>query len=133
VQERVTASGAQYAQGDGLGSVRLVTNASGTSAATASYDPWGTPKAGATTLAGFGFAGEQTDPESGLAYLRARTYARPHNCLPTGHLMAQFLVVMFFPVCDLVIINHADLSLYLRRALFTKMSQPCHRIVSRGR
>src|SRR6059058_5818382 len=74
VQERVAAGVAQYAHGDGLGSVRLVTDSAGGTAGAASYEPWGAPKAGAATLGGFGYTGEQADGETGLAYLRARSY-----------------------------------------------------------
>ncbi len=37
-----------------------------------SYSAWGTPDRGSVTLNGFGFTGEQVDPESGLVYLRNR-------------------------------------------------------------
>jgi RHS repeat-associated protein len=58
-----------------LGSLRLITDGAGSVAGGASYDPWGQPKAGAaTTLGGFGFAGEQQDAESGFLFLRARSY-----------------------------------------------------------
>ncbi|HEX5505591.1 MAG TPA: RHS repeat-associated core domain-containing protein, partial [Thermomicrobiales bacterium] len=74
LQERVAGGAAQYAQGDGLGSVRLVTDAAGSPVGTATYDAWGAPQAGSATLGGFGFAGEQADAETGFVYLRARTY-----------------------------------------------------------
>lgn len=74
VQQRTVGSASQYAQGDGLGSVRLITDGSGNAAGSASFEPWGAPQAGATSLGGFGFTGEQTDAETGFVYLRARSY-----------------------------------------------------------
>jgi RHS repeat-associated protein len=64
----------QYAQGDGLGSVRLITDANGNAAGTAGYEAWGTPQTGSASLGGFGFTGEQQDAETGFVYLRARHY-----------------------------------------------------------
>ncbi len=40
----------------------------------ASYEPWGAPRVGSTTLGGFGHTGEQHDAETGFVYLRARHY-----------------------------------------------------------
>lgn len=74
LQQRTAGGASQYAQGDGLGSVRLVTDGSGSAAGSASYEPWGAPKAGSASLGGFGFTGEQTDSETGFVYLRARSY-----------------------------------------------------------
>ena len=74
LQQRTVGSASQYAQGDGLGSVRLITDGSGVAAGAATFEPWGAPKAGSATLGGFGFTGEQTDAETGFVYLRARMY-----------------------------------------------------------
>lgn len=43
-------------------------------AGTGSYGAWGTPDTDSVTLGGFGFTGEQVDPESGFVYLRNRSY-----------------------------------------------------------
>lgn len=63
-----------YAHADGLGSVRLVTDAAGAAAGSSTYEPWGAPRPGSQTFGGFGFTGEQQDAESGLVCLRARHY-----------------------------------------------------------
>ena len=64
-----------YLHHDALGSTRLLTEASGAATATFSYDPYGslTGSTG-TARTPFGFAGEYTDAESGMQYLRARYY-----------------------------------------------------------
>lgn len=74
LQQRTASATSQYAQGDGLGSVRLITDGAGNAAGAASFEPWGAPKGGSATLGGFGYAGEQTDAETGFVYLRARHY-----------------------------------------------------------
>jgi RHS repeat-associated protein len=51
-----------------------VTDASGQVVGTAAYDAFGAVRQQSGTQAGVGFAGEQTDAESGLVYLRARYY-----------------------------------------------------------
>jgi RHS repeat-associated protein len=72
LQQRVSGTTPQYAHGDGLGSLRLVTNSTGTALGGATYEPWGTPRSGSVTLGGYGFTGELTDAETGFVYLRAR-------------------------------------------------------------
>jgi RHS repeat-associated protein len=65
-----------YLHADQLGSVRMLTAADGTVANTATYTAYGVrtfANAGGTTTP-FGFAGQYTDAESGLLYLRARYY-----------------------------------------------------------
>ncbi len=64
-----------YLHGDALGSLHMITDATGSVTATRGYDPWGRLEAttGAATSA-FGFAGEYRDAETGLVYLRARYY-----------------------------------------------------------
>jgi RHS repeat-associated protein len=64
-----------YLHHDQLGSTRLLTNASGEASATFSYGPYGAlgGKTGVATTP-LGFAGQYTDPETGLQYLRARFY-----------------------------------------------------------
>jgi RHS repeat-associated protein len=66
-----------YYQVDGLGSVSTVTDGAGALKAGYTYDPWGTAGAGLDLLGTknkFRFAGEPTDPGTGLVYLRARYY-----------------------------------------------------------
>jgi RHS repeat-associated protein len=73
--EQIQGSTATYYQQDQLGSTRALTNQSGAVVGTATYDAYGNPTApttGATTP--FGYAGQYTDAESGLIYLRARFY-----------------------------------------------------------
>ncbi len=60
---------------DTLGSVRLVTDSTGASPATYAYAAFGSTRKSSGTLANeVRFSGERTDTESGLEFLRARTY-----------------------------------------------------------
>ncbi len=61
---------------DPLGSVRVVTDGSGVQAATYAYSPFGevSSSSGGSLLNEILFAGQRTDSETGLQYLRARTY-----------------------------------------------------------
>jgi RHS repeat-associated protein len=73
--EQVSGGMPTYLHADVLGSVRLLTDSTGTKTASFSYTAYGQP--GAHTGTGtspFGFAGEYSDSESGLQYLRARYY-----------------------------------------------------------
>ena len=64
----------EYYLGDALGSVRQLTNNSGTVTLARSYDPFGkTAQTIGTAQTDYGFTGEFTDA-SGLIYLRARYY-----------------------------------------------------------
>jgi len=64
-----------YLHQDQLGSTRLITNESGATAATFTYNPYGTLNASTgTATTPFGYAGQYTDPETGLQYDRARYY-----------------------------------------------------------
>jgi RHS repeat-associated protein len=72
--EQISAVGAAtYLHVDQLGSVRLLTNASGAAAGKASYSPYGKVTHTGTTTP-FGFAGQYTDAETGLVWMRARYY-----------------------------------------------------------
>jgi RHS repeat-associated protein len=64
-----------YLHHDAIGSTRVLTEARGAVSATFSYAPYGalTGSTG-TARTPLGFAGEYTDSESGLQYLRARSY-----------------------------------------------------------
>ena len=82
--EQVTTAGVvTYLHADQLGSIRMITNSSGASAGTATYTAYGTRTTTGTTSP-FGYAGQYTDAETGLQWLRARYYD------PTT---AQFLTV----------------------------------------
>jgi RHS repeat-associated protein len=60
---------------DTLGSVRLVTDSTGASPATYAYSAFGSTRTSTGTLTNeVRFSGERTDTESGLEFLRARTY-----------------------------------------------------------
>jgi RHS repeat-associated protein len=61
-----------YAHADGLGSIRLLTDAMGTVVGTRQYDAFGAARSTSGTTLPFGYTGEQEDAESGLVYLRAR-------------------------------------------------------------
>jgi len=64
-----------YYHQDQLGSIRALTNGSGSVANTYSYDAYGnTTSSTGTVYNPFGYAGEYTDSESGFVYLRARYY-----------------------------------------------------------
>jgi len=64
-----------YYHHDQLGSTRAITDQNGNVSATNAYDPYGNPTSQTGTLPNpFGYAGQYTDPETGLQYLRARYY-----------------------------------------------------------
>jgi RHS repeat-associated protein len=65
---------AKYAHADVLGSVRLLTDGTGTEAGTALYDAFGVVRVQTGVQLPFGYTGQQQDGESGLVYLRARFY-----------------------------------------------------------
>ena len=67
------AGGFSYLHRDGLGSTRLVSDASGAAGAAVAYDAFGAITGGGQPSS-FLYTGQQLDPESGLYYLRARTY-----------------------------------------------------------
>jgi RHS repeat-associated protein len=71
-----TTSGAvDYLHHDINATTRVLTDDTGTVEATASYDPYGSPTTHTGTAGtAFGYAGEYTDPDTGLVYLRARYY-----------------------------------------------------------
>lgn len=68
-------SGATSAQADGVGSIRLLTDASGNQAGNQTFDAYGASRSHSGTQLALGYAGQQTDPESGLQYLHSREYA----------------------------------------------------------
>ena len=64
-----------YLHHDRIGSTRLITDSSGSTVGTTTYNPYGQP-AGQTGTAtsNLGYAGEYTDPETGLEYDQASWY-----------------------------------------------------------
>ena len=64
-----------YPLQDGLGSVRLTVDDSGTILGTREWDAWGNIRTSTGTGYGFGWAGEQYDSSSDLTYLRSRYYS----------------------------------------------------------
>ncbi|HXA28805.1 MAG TPA: LamG-like jellyroll fold domain-containing protein [Candidatus Angelobacter sp.] len=73
--EQVNGTNALFYHHDQLGSIRLLTDASGAAQATYSYDPYGNLTASSGSVANpFRFTGQYLDAESGLYYLRARYY-----------------------------------------------------------
>ena len=63
-----------YLHHDQLGTTRLLTDNLGAETGSATYNPYGTLQASAGTLSALGYAGQYTDQETGLQYLRARYY-----------------------------------------------------------
>jgi RHS repeat-associated protein len=74
--EQIAADGTvRYYHQDQLGSTRAITNSLGKLDATALYDPYGNLEASSGSVNNpFGFAGQYTDAESGLQYMRGRYY-----------------------------------------------------------
>ncbi len=74
-QTQVGSATTSFYGDNGLGSVRLLTDASGTKTDSYDYDAFGNLLASTgTTANNYRFAGEQNDPSLGLYYLRARYY-----------------------------------------------------------
>jgi RHS repeat-associated protein len=69
---KATSASATYALTDALGSIRGLSNASGTLDGSASWEAFGVPRSSSGTSTMFGFTGEPADA-TGLVYLRART------------------------------------------------------------
>jgi RHS repeat-associated protein len=63
---------ATYAHQDGLGSVRLITDATGAVVGSSAYDAFGAQRATSGVPYRLGYTGEQLDAETGFVYLRAR-------------------------------------------------------------
>lgn len=70
---RIDGSGAEtYAHGDGLGSIRSISDTTGVEVGTTAYDAFGATRSTSGVSYAFGFTGEQVDAETGFVYLRAR-------------------------------------------------------------
>jgi RHS repeat-associated protein len=63
-----------YLHHDQQGSTRLLTGSAGTVTGKCSYSPYGTPTCEGTATTPLGFDGEYTSADTGLIYMRARTY-----------------------------------------------------------
>jgi RHS repeat-associated protein len=75
IEQISTAEEPTYLHHDQLGSTRLLTDATGKTSAAFSYQPYGSLEAKTgTATTPLGFAGQYTDAETGLQYLRARFY-----------------------------------------------------------
>jgi RHS repeat-associated protein len=59
---------------DALGSVRGVADDTGALSGSADFDVYGAVRTSSASTAAFAFTGEQSDPETGFTYLRARYY-----------------------------------------------------------
>jgi RHS repeat-associated protein len=71
----VSSGTTSYLLSDELGSIRGITNSSGTVTGSESYDPWGNVTGTSGTIStSLGFAGGYTDAKSGFVYFRARFY-----------------------------------------------------------
>jgi len=72
--EQITGSTVYYYLHDQLGSTRVLYAASGISAATYTYDAYGTASVTGSVNNPFQFAGQYADGDSGFVYMRARYY-----------------------------------------------------------
>lgn len=73
--EQVTSSATSYYHHDQLGSTRVLTDSSGSSVATYTFDPYGNLVSTTGSIVNpFLFTGQYRDGESGLYYIRARYY-----------------------------------------------------------
>ncbi|MGH2914361.1 MAG: RHS repeat-associated core domain-containing protein, partial [Solirubrobacteraceae bacterium] len=74
--EQISSNGTpSYLHHDSIGSTRLITDQTGAIAAAFTYSPYGSLAASTgSATSPFGYAGQYTDPESGLLYMRARYY-----------------------------------------------------------
>ncbi|MPY91731.1 MAG: hypothetical protein GEV08_01315 [Acidimicrobiia bacterium] len=63
-----------YYHHDQLGSTRALTDTAGNLAGAATYTPYGALDSSTGNTSPLGYAGQYTDPETGLQYLRARSY-----------------------------------------------------------
>ncbi len=73
---QVSAESTEYFAADALGSVRQLTDANADVTLQRSYTPYGEIlRASGTGKTNYGFTGESFDPQTGLAYLRARYYS----------------------------------------------------------
>ena len=73
--EQISSGGTTtYLHHDQQGSTRLLTGSAGTVTGKCTYTPYGTPTCEGTTNTPLGYDGQYTSSDTGLIYLRARTY-----------------------------------------------------------
>ena len=72
-QGGTTSASRQYYLDDGLGNIRAVVDSTGSTVQAYSFDPYGNQVTGSNT-SNFKYENQQTDSETGLYYLRARSY-----------------------------------------------------------
>jgi RHS repeat-associated protein len=73
--EQVSSGGkVQYLHHDQAGSTRLITGETGSVEGKCSYSPYGTPTCEGSATSPLGYDGEYTNSDTGLQYLRARSY-----------------------------------------------------------
>lgn len=74
--EQISGGGTvQYLHHDQIGSIRLITNASGSVVGTFTFTPYGSPLGSSGSVTSLiGYAGQYTDPNTGLTYNQARWY-----------------------------------------------------------
>jgi len=73
--EQINSSGTvTYLHHDQQGSIRLMTGTGGTVTGKCTYSAYGTPTCEGSTTSPFGYDGEYTSSDTGLVYMRARTY-----------------------------------------------------------
>jgi len=73
-QGDASSSARQYFLPDGQGNTRYITSNTGATVTSYSYEPFGKQTAGNSTTTPYTFQTEQKDSESGLTFLRARSY-----------------------------------------------------------
>jgi RHS repeat-associated protein len=73
--EQISSGGTtSYLHHDQQGSTRLLTGSAGTVTGKCTYTPYGVPTCEGTTTTPLGYDGQYTSSDTGLIYLRARTY-----------------------------------------------------------
>jgi hypothetical protein len=84
--EQISSGGtATYLHHDQAGSTRLLTGSAGTVTGKCTYSAYGTPTCEGTTTTPLGYDAQYTNTDTGLVYMRARTYVRPqHSAVPDG-------------------------------------------------
>jgi RHS repeat-associated protein len=73
--EQISSGGTvSYLHHDQAGSTRMITGSTGTVTGKCTYSPYGTPTCEGTTTTPLGYDAQYTSSDTGLIYLRARTY-----------------------------------------------------------
>lgn len=74
-----TSGTVSYLHHDQAGSTRLITGSTGTVTGKCTYSAYGTPACEGSTTTPLGFDGQYTSTDTGLIYMRARTYDPPQH------------------------------------------------------